>query len=64
MSDEMNPQPRSEWQPTRSMLRFGVFIGFAAGIGIGHRLSAELANWVVLASILAALFFYYRRDKA
>jgi hypothetical protein len=61
MPDEMQSQPRPNGK--LSLLRFGVLIGFAAGIGIGPRLSQDVRLWVLLLSILAALFFYYRRER-
>ena len=63
MPDEMQSQQRAKWQPTASMARFGVLIGFAAAIGIGPRLSPDVDQWVFLLSILAGLFFYYRRER-
>ena len=63
MADETNSQPRAKSQIT-SLLRFGVLIGFAAGIGIGPTLSQDMDRWILLLSVLTALFFYYRHDKA
>ena len=63
MPDEMQSQQRAKWQITQT-LRFAVLIGFAAGIGIGPRLSPDVNQWVFLLSLLAGLFFYYRREKA
>ena len=62
MSQQMQPQASQNW---RSQLKWrsqvGVLIGLAAGVGIGHRLSLEAVDWVIVASFAAALFIYYRR---
>ena len=62
MSQQMQPQTNQNW---RSHLKWrgqiGVLIGFAAGVGIGHRLSLGAVDWVIVASFAAALFIYYRQ---
>ena len=61
MPDETNPHPKSQITP---LYRFGLLLGFAAGIGVGPRLPENINHWVFLVSIGAALFFYYRHTKS